>query len=155
MSDRPMTLGALRASGFPDRTVKQELRGNLLAKLTSDEELFPGLVGFDDSVLPALERGILAGHDLILLGERGQAKTRLVRALVQLLDELTPVIEGTDTNDHPYRPISAHGRALVAERGDETPLVWIGRDDRYAEKLATPDTSVGDLIGDVDPIKVA
>ena len=155
MTDRPMTLGALRASGFSDRTVKQELRGNLLAKLTSGEELFPGLVGFEDSVLPALERGILAGHDLILLGERGQAKTRLVRALVRLLDELTPAIEGTDTNDHPYRPISAHGRALLAERGDETPLVWIGRDDRYAEKLATPDTSVGDLIGDVDPIKVA
>lgn len=155
MTDRPMTLGALRASGFSDRTVKQELRGNLLAKLATDEELFPGLVGFEDSVLPALERGILAGHDLILLGERGQAKTRLVRALVGLLDELTPAIEGTDTNDHPYRPISAQGRALVAERGDETPLVWIGRDDRYAEKLATPDTSVGDLIGDVDPIKVA
>ena len=155
MTDRPMTLGALRASGFSDRTVKQELRGNLLAKLATDEELFPGLVGFEDSVLPALERGILAGHDLILLGERGQAKTRLVRALVRLLDELTPAIEGTDTNDHPYRPISAQGRALVAERGDETPLVWIGRDDRYAEKLATPDTSVGDLIGDVDPIKVA
>jgi magnesium chelatase subunit I len=155
MSDRPMTLGALRASGFPDRTVKQELRGNLLAKLAADEEMFQGLVGFDDSVVPALERGILAGHDLILLGERGQAKTRLVRALVQLLDEVTPAIEGTDTNDHPYRPISAHGRALVAEHGDETSLVWIGRDDRYAEKLATPDTSVGDLIGDVDPIKVA
>ena len=155
MTDRPMTLGALRASGFLDRTVKQELRGNLLAKLTSGEELFPGLVGFEDSVLPALERGILAGHDLILLGERGQAKTRLVRALVQLLDELTPAIESTDTNDHPYRPISAQGRAIVAERGDETPLVWIGRENRYAEKLATPDTSVGDLIGDVDPIKVA
>jgi magnesium chelatase subunit I len=155
MSDRPATLGALRASGYPDRTVKQELRANLLATLAAGEELFPGLVGFDDSVLPALERGILAGHDLILLGERGQAKTRLVRALVRLLDEAVPAIEGTETNDHPYRPISAHGRAVVAERGDDTPLVWIGRDDRYAEKLATPDTSVGDLIGDVDPIKVA
>jgi magnesium chelatase subunit I len=155
MTDRPATLGDLRASGFPDRTVKQELRENLLAKLAAGEDLFLGLVGFDDSVLPALERGILAGHDLILLGERGQAKTRLVRALVQLLDELTPAIEGTETNDHPYRPISAHGRAIVRDRGDDTPLVWIGREDRYAEKLATPDTSVGDLIGDVDPIKVA
>jgi magnesium chelatase subunit I len=155
MTDRPATLGDLRASGFPDRTVKQELRENLLATLAAGEDLFPGLVGFDDSVLPALERGILAGHDLILLGERGQAKTRLVRALVQLLDELTPAIEGTETNDHPYRPISAHGRAIVRDRGDDTPLVWIGREDRYAEKLATPDTSVGDLIGDVDPIKVA
>ncbi len=150
-----MTLGALRASGFSDRTVKHELRDNLLAKLSAGKELFPGLVGFDDSVLPALERGILAGHDLILLGERGQAKTRLVRALVELLDESTPAIEGTETNDHPYRPISAHGRALVEDLGDDTPLVWIGREDRYAEKLATPDSSVGDLIGDVDPIKVA
>jgi len=155
MTDLPMTLGALRASGFPDRTVKQELRENLLEKLAAGEDMFGGLVGFDDSVLPALERGILAGHDLILLGERGQAKTRLVRALVGLLDEVAPAIEGTETNDHPFRPISAHGRALVEERGDDTPLVWIHRDDRYAEKLATPDTSVGDLIGDVDPIKVA
>jgi len=155
MTDLPMTLGALRASGFPDRTVKQELRENLLEKLAAGEDMFRGLVGFDDSVLPALERGILAGHDLILLGERGQAKTRLVRALVGLLDEVAPAIEGTETNDHPFRPISAHGRALVEERGDDTPLVWIHRDDRYAEKLATPDTSVGDLIGDVDPIKVA
>jgi magnesium chelatase subunit I len=155
MTNLPVTLGALRASGFPDRTVKRELRDNLLAALASGNDLFPGLVGFDDSVLPALERGVLAGHDLILLGERGQAKTRLVRALVGLLDERTPAIAGTETNDHPYRPISAHGRALVAEHGDETPLVWIERDDRYAEKLATPDTSVGDLIGDVDPIKVA
>ncbi|HJR99116.1 MAG TPA: sigma 54-interacting transcriptional regulator [Actinomycetota bacterium] len=155
MTDLPMTLGALRASGFPDRTVKQELRENLLDKLAAGEDMFRGLVGFDDSVLPALERGILAGHDLILLGERGQAKTRLVRALVGLLDEVAPAIEGTETNDHPFRPISAHGRALVEERGDDAPLVWIHRDDRYAEKLATPDTSVGDLIGDVDPIKVA
>ncbi|HET9309706.1 MAG TPA: sigma 54-interacting transcriptional regulator [Actinomycetota bacterium] len=155
MSDLPMTLGALRASGFLDRTVKQELRENLLEKLAAGEDMFRGLVGFDDSVLPALERGILAGHDLILLGERGQAKTRLVRALVGLLDEVAPAIEGTETNDHPFRPISAHGRALVGERGEDTPLVWIHRDDRYAEKLATPDTSVGDLIGDVDPIKVA
>ena len=155
MTDRPMSLGALRASGFPDRTVKHELRDNLLAKLLVGQALFPGLVGFDDSVLPALERGILAGHDLILLGERGQAKTRIVRALVELLDEATPAIEGTETNDHPFRPISAHGRALVEDLGDDTPLVWIGREERYAEKLATPDSSVGDLIGDVDPIKVA
>ncbi|MGZ8580750.1 MAG: sigma 54-interacting transcriptional regulator [Actinomycetota bacterium] len=155
MTDLPTTLGALRASGFLDRTVKQELRDNLLAKLASGDDLFPGLVGFEGTVLPALERGILAGHDLILLGERGQAKTRLVRALVQLLDEFAPAVEGTETNDHPYRPISAHGRALLGEHGDDTPITWIHRDDRYAEKLATPDTSVGDLIGDVDPIKVA
>ncbi|MET0801347.1 MAG: sigma 54-interacting transcriptional regulator [Actinomycetota bacterium] len=155
MTPRPTTLGALLASGFPDRTVKEELRENLLVKLATGENLFPGLVGFDDSVLPALERGILAGHDLILLGERGQAKTRLVREMVLLLDEFTPAIAGTETNDHPYRPISALGRALLEDRGDDTPIAWIHRDDRYAEKLATPDTSVGDLIGDVDPIKVA
>jgi magnesium chelatase subunit I len=154
-TDRPTTVGELRAAGFPDRTVKEELRANLLARLEAGEDLFPGILGFDESVLPALERGILAGHDLILLGERGQAKTRLVRAIVNLLDEWTPAIEGTETNDHPYRPISAHGRALLAEHGDDTPVVWIARDDRYAEKLATPDTSVADLIGDVDPIRVA
>ncbi|HVD70755.1 MAG TPA: sigma 54-interacting transcriptional regulator [Actinomycetota bacterium] len=155
MTERPRTLGELRAADYPDRTVKQELRENLLARLGDGRPLFPGVVGFDDSVLPALERGILAGHDLILLGERGQAKTRLVRAMVNLLDEFVPAIAGTETNDHPYRPISAHGKALVAEHGDETVLTWIAREDRYAEKLATPDTSVGDLIGDVDPIKVA
>ncbi len=155
MSPRASTLGELRASGYPDRTVKQELRDNLLVRLGSGGELFPGVVGFGDSVLPALERGILAGHDLILLGERGQAKTRLVREMVNLLDQQIPVIAGSEINDHPYRPISAFGMASVAEQGDLTPVVWVDRDDRYAEKLATPDTSVGDLIGDVDPIKVA
>jgi magnesium chelatase subunit I len=152
---RSTTIGELRASNYPDRTVKEELRDNLLVRLEAGEELFPGVVGFAESVLPALERGILAGHDLILLGERGQAKTRLVREMVNVLDDYVPVVTGTETNDHPYRPISAHGKALVAEHGDATPIAWIGRDDRYAEKLATPDTSVGDLIGDVDPIKVA
>jgi magnesium chelatase subunit I len=155
MDPRPATLGELRASGYPDRSVKQELRANLLARVASGGELFPGILGFDDSVLPALERGIVAGHDLILLGERGQAKTRLVRAIVDLLDEWVPVVAGTETNDHPYHPISAHGRALVAEHGDATRIAWIHRDDRYGEKLATPDTSVADLIGDVDPIRVA
>jgi magnesium chelatase subunit I len=155
MTERAATIGELRASGYPDRTVKEELRENLLLKLDAGEELFPGLVGFDDSVLPALERGILAGHDLILLGERGQAKTRLVRALVKLLDDATPVISGCEIHDHPFRPICARCIALVATDGDAVPIAWIGRDDRYAEKLATPDTSVGDLIGDVDPIKVA
>jgi len=149
------TIGDLRAGGYRDRSVKEELRENLLLALESKSELFPGLVGFDDSVLPALERGILAGHDLILLGERGQAKTRLVRALVGLLDPTIPAIEGCEIHDHPFRPICARCRALVAEDGDAVPIVWVERDDRYAEKLATPDTSVGDLIGDVDPIKVA
>src|SRR5436190_1955197 len=149
------TIGELRASGYPDRTLKEELRANLLAKLGRGESLFPGLVGFDDTVLPALERGILAGHDLILLGERGQAKTRLVRHLIELLDEESPAIEGCEVADHPYRPICARCRDLVAEDGDAAPVEWIPRDRRYAEKLATPDTSVADLIGDVDPIRVA
>jgi magnesium chelatase subunit I len=153
--DRAATLGELRASGFSDRTVKEELRHNLLARMRGEDDLFPGIVGFDESVLPGLERGILAGHDLIFLGERGQAKTRLIRRMVDLLDEETPAIEGCEVNDHPFRPICARCRALVVERGDETPVSWIGREDRYAEKLATPDTSVADLIGDVDPIRVA
>ncbi|MGH2764510.1 MAG: sigma 54-interacting transcriptional regulator [Actinomycetota bacterium] len=152
---RPSTLGELRSSGHTDRPVKEELRQNLLARLASGTPLFPSIVGFEHSVLPSLERGILAGHDLILLGERGQAKTRLIRHLVDLLDEETPAIEGCEVNDHPYRPICARCRALVAERGEQTPVTWIVRDVRYAEKLATPDTSVADLIGDVDPIRVA
>jgi magnesium chelatase subunit I len=152
---RAATLGELRASRYPDRTVKEELRHNLLARLREGALLFPGVVGFEDSVLPSLERGVLAGHDLILLGERGQAKTRLIRHLLELLDEEVPAVDGCEVNDHPYRPICARCRALVAERGDATPVAWIGRDPRYAEKLATPDTSVADLIGDVDPIRVA
>jgi magnesium chelatase subunit I len=149
------TIGELRAAGYPDRTVKEELRANLLGKLGRGVPLFPTIIGFDDSVVPALERGILAGHDLILLGERGQAKTRLIRRIVDLLDERAPAIAGCEVNDHPYRPICARCRALVQEDGDSVPVRWIGREDRYAEKLATPDTSVADLIGDVDPIRVA
>jgi magnesium chelatase subunit I len=155
MSEHPTTLGELRAAGYPDRTVKQELRDNLLLKLQAGGELFPGVVGFEGSVLPALERGLLAGHDLILLGERGQAKTRLVREIVNLLDDMVPAIAGCEIHDHPYRPICARCRALVAAEGDAVSVAWLAREDRYAEKLATPDTSVGDLIGDVDPIKVA
>jgi magnesium chelatase subunit I len=151
----PTTIGELRAGRYPDLTVKEELRANLLAKLGRDEALFETIVGFDDTVLPTLERGILAGHDLILLGERGQAKTRLIRRVVDLLDETTPVIAGCEVNDHPYRPICARCRALVADDADAVPIRWVGRDERYAEKLATPDTSVADLIGDVDPIRVA
>jgi magnesium chelatase subunit I len=151
----PATLGELRASGYRDRSVKEELRENLLAGLARGDDLFPGLVGFEDSVLPALERGILAGHDLILLGERGQAKTRLVRSIVSLLDPEVPAIDGCEINDDPFRPICGRCRSAIAELGDAVPLRWIAREDRYAEKLATPDTSVADLIGDVDPIKVA
>jgi magnesium chelatase subunit I len=152
---RPATLGALREGGHAHRTVKEELRANLLAGLGSGAALFPEIVGYEESVVPALERGILAGHDVIFLGERGQAKTRLIRHLVNLLDEFTPVVAGCEVNDHPYAPICARCRELIAERGDDTPVEWRPRDRRYAEKLATPDTSVGDLIGDVDPIRVA
>jgi magnesium chelatase subunit I len=152
---RATTIADLKAAGYPDRTVKDELRHNLLARMGSGADLFPSVIGFGDSVIPSLERGILAGHDLILLGERGQAKTRLIRHLVDLLDEETPIVEGCEVNDHPYRPICARCRALVAERGDDVPVAWIGRDARYAEKLATPDIAVADLIGDVDPIRVA
>src|SRR5438034_3612197 len=152
---RPATIGELRTGGYPDRTVKEELRANLLATLGRGEQLFPSIVGFDTSVLPALERGILAGHDLILLGERGQAKTRLIRNVVGLLDEDAPAIAGCEVNDHPFRPICARCRSLVAADADAVPIHWIPREDRYSEKLATPDTSVADLIGDVYPIKVA
>jgi magnesium chelatase subunit I len=154
-NSQPTTIAELRSSGYVDRTVKEELRGNLLTRLSQGQHLFPSIVGFDESVLPGLERGILAGHDLILLGERGQAKTRLIRHLVELLDEEMPVVAGCEVNDHPYRPICARCRALVDADGDAVSIAWLPRDRRYAEKLATPDTSVGDLIGDVDPIRVA
>ena len=149
------TLGELRDSGYPVRSVKEELRANLLARLHSRDPLFPSIVGYSDSVLPTIERAVLAEHDAIILGERGQAKSRLMRYLVQLLDETVPVIQGCEINDHPYHPICARCRSLVAEMGDGSPVEWINREHRYSEKLATPDVSVADLIGDVDPIRVA
>jgi magnesium chelatase subunit I len=151
----PTTLGALRESGHTYRGVKAEIRNNLLARLRDGKPAVDGIVGFDDTVLPELERALLAGHDFVLLGERGQGKSRLIRSLVSLLDEWTPVIAGSELNDHPFAPVSVAGLALVAEYGDATPVGWLHRSFRYGEKLATPDTSVGDLIGDVDPIKVA
>jgi magnesium chelatase subunit I len=151
----PKTLGELRAAGYRPRTVRDELRANLLAKLKSGAPLFPGIIGYEETVIPALENALLCGHDLILLGERGQAKSRMIRALVGLLDEWIPVIQGSEILDEPERPVSAYARQVVAERGDDTEIAWIHRDARYAEKLATPDTSVADLIGDVDPVKVA
>src|SRR5215470_6636720 len=149
------TLGELRASGHEFRTVKDEVRQNLLARLRAGEDPFPGILGFDHTVRPHLERALIAGHDIILLGERGQGKTRLIRTLTGLLDEWAPVITGCEINDHPYVPVCVRCRRLAAELGDELPVSWHGRDQRYGEKLATPDTSVGDLIGDVDPVKVA
>ncbi len=149
------TLGALRAAGHVHKSVKQEVRDNLLAHLAAGRTAFPGILGFDDTVLPQVERALLAGHDMVLLGERGQGKTRLIRTLTGLLDEWTPVVTGCEVNDHPYAPVCVRCRRLVADQGDATPVDWKPRADRYGEKLATPDTSVGDLIGDVDPIKVA
>ena len=155
MTSRPTTLGALRASGYADRSVKQEVAANAAARMAQGLPVVGGLVGFDETVLPALETALLAGHDFILLGERGQAKSRILRALVTLLDELVPVVAGSEVNDHPYRPFSSQGRAALARYGDDTPIAWMPREQRFAEKLATPDIAVADLIGDVDPIKVA
>ena len=149
------TLGRLRDSGHRQRTVKQEVRDNLLLRLAAGEPTFPGILGYDETVLPEVERALLAGHDIVLLGERGQGKTRLIRTLSGLLDEWTPVIAGCEINDHPYSPACVRCQRLVAAEGDSTPVAWKHRSHRYGEKLATPDTSVGDLIGDVDPIKVA
>jgi magnesium chelatase subunit I len=155
VNTRPTTLRELRAGGHVHRSVKAEIRHNLLTRLRSGEPRFPGIVGFDDTVLPHVERALLAGHDLVLLGERGQGKSRLIRTLGGLLDEWTPVVEDCEINDHPYAPVCVRCRRLLAEAGDDLPVAWLHRGDRYGEKLATPDTSVGDLIGDIDPIKVA
>jgi magnesium chelatase subunit I len=149
------TLGRLRASGHEHKSLRQELRDNLLDALREGRDSWSGLHGFETTVIPQLERAILAGHDIVLLGERGQGKTRLLRTLVGLLDEWTPVISGAELGEHPYQPITHESRRRAAEEGDDLPVEWRHRDDRYAEKLATPDTSVADLIGDVDPMKVA
>lgn len=148
-------MGALRASGHLQRHLKEELRDNLLVHLREGRDPWPGLHGFAETVIPQLERAIIAGHDVVLLGERGQGKTRLLRTLVGLLDEWTPVIAGSELGEHPYDPITPASRRRAAELGDELPVAWRHRDERYAEKLATPDTSVADLVGDVDPMKVA
>ncbi|MGA2522007.1 MAG: sigma 54-interacting transcriptional regulator [Acidimicrobiales bacterium] len=153
--DLPSTLGDLRASGWEPRPVHEEIRRNAAARIAAGRPLVEGILGFDDSVLPQLENALLAGHDIILLGERGQAKTRIVRSLTNLLDEWLPVVAGSEIRDDPFAPVSRHARDLVAEEGDATPLSWVHRDLRFSEKLATPDTSIADLIGEVDPIKVA
>ncbi|HEY9496074.1 MAG TPA: magnesium chelatase [Intrasporangium sp.] len=149
------TLGALRASGHEQKHLKTEMRDNLLAALRDGRDPWPGLHGFEDTVIPQLERAIIAGHDVVLLGERGQGKTRLLRTLVGLLDEWTPVIAGAELGEHPYEPITPASRRRAAELSDDLPVMWRHRDERYSEKLATPDTSVADLVGDVDPMKVA
>jgi magnesium chelatase subunit I len=154
-ADLPTDLAALRASGYQARSVKEEMRANLLARLRAGQPTLPGIVGFEDTVGPQVERALLAGHDMVLLGERGQGKTRLLRSLTALLDEWIPVVEGCEINDEPTAPICARCRRLAAELGDELPVSWRHRSERFGEKLATPDTSVGDLVGDVDPVKVA
>jgi magnesium chelatase subunit I len=151
----PQTLGELRASGYASRPVREEMRANLIEKIRRGEELFPGVVGYDQTVIPQVENAILSGQDVIFLGERGQAKTRLARSLVNLLDETIPIVAGSEINDDPFQPVSRYAVDLIAERGDDTPIEWVGRDRRYGEKLATPDTTIADLIGEVDPIKVA
>ena len=155
MPNRPTTLAGLRDSGWRSRSVKAEIRENAKIRIRAGETLFPGVLGYEDTVLPQLEHAVLAGHDVIFLGERGQAKTRMIRGLTELLDEWMPIVAGSEINDDPYHPVSRHARNLLDEMGEDTPIDWVHRSDRYGEKLATPDTSIADLIGEVDPIKVA
>ncbi|MBC7924185.1 MAG: magnesium chelatase, partial [Bryobacteraceae bacterium] len=156
----PRTLGELRQSRFSEdrlanRTVKEEVRENLLCRLQRNEPLFPGIVGYEETVAPQVVNALLSRHNFILLGLRGQAKTRLIRMLITLLDEYLPFVEGSEIHDDPYHPISKFARNLVAELGDKTPIGYVGREQRYVEKLATPDVTIADMIGDIDPIKAA
>jgi magnesium chelatase subunit I len=157
VTERPTisTLGELRASGYRPRSVKQELRANLVERLRAGEPLLPGILGYDETVLPQIENAVLAGQDIILLGERGQAKSRIARSLIGLLDAWLPVVIGAELHDDPLRPVSPFARGLVAELGDATPVGWLAREDRFGEKLATPDITIADLVGEVDPVKVA
>ncbi|HET9439514.1 MAG TPA: sigma 54-interacting transcriptional regulator, partial [Longimicrobiales bacterium] len=155
MQNRARTLGELRASGYRSRSVKDELRENLIARLRTGEPLFPGIIGYDDSVIPQIVNAVLARQNFILLGLRGQAKSRIVRQLITLLDEAMPTLRGSEVNDDPLHPISKYGRMLVEEHGDNAPIEWVPRDARFVEKLATPDVTIADVIGDVDPIRAA
>src|SRR5687767_1718611 len=149
------TLGQLKATGYEPQSVKQELRQNLIKKLQNKEEVFPGIWGYEETVIPDMQRAILSMHHINLLGLRGQAKTRIARQMVDLLDEYIPVVQGSELNDDPLQPLSRFAKDLVHEHGDDTPVSWLHRDERYTEKLATPDVSIADLIGDADPIKAA
>ncbi len=151
----PSTIGELKEFGWESRPVKEEVRRNAVAKIRAGEPLFTGVMGYEETVMPQLENALLAGHDVIFLGERGQAKTRMIRSLTGLLDEWMPIVKGSEINDDPYHPVSAYARSLVDEDGDDTEIDWVHRDTRFGEKLATPDTSIADLVGEVDPIKVA
>lgn len=150
-----VSLGELKAEGYEPRSVRDEIRANLVERIRGGEPIFEGIHGYEDSVVPALQNALLAGQDVIFLGERGQAKSRMIRGLIGLLDEQVPVLDGPEIFEDPLDPITAEGRALVAERGDDAPIKWVGREERYGEKLATPDITIADLIGEVDPIKVA
>jgi len=155
MKNKPTTLGELKQSNYPNKTVREEIRANLIDKLRKGEKIFPDIVGYDNTVIPKIINAILAGHDIIFLGERGQAKTRLMRNFINLLDEEIPVIEGCEINDHPYHPVCRRCKTLLKEKGDALPITWKNRTERYTEKLATPDVTIADLIGEIDPIKVA
>jgi len=155
MKPQATTLAQLKTSGWKSRSVKDEIRENTVRAIRAGESLVTGILGYDDTVLPQVQNALLAGHDIVFLGERGQGKTRIIRSLTGLLDEWMPVVAGSEINDDPYHPVSRYARDLVRDRGDDTPIEWVHRDDRYGEKLATPDTSIADLIGEVDPIKVA
>ncbi len=152
---QPRTIGELRESGYKVLSVKEEMRKNLIQKIRNGEELFPGIVGYEETVIPQIENAILSGQDIIFLGERGQAKTRMARGLANLLDEITPVIAGCEINDNPYEPICKACKDKVAQAGDKVEIDWLPRDRRYGEKLATPDITISDLVGEVDPIRVA
>src|SRR4051812_28201870 len=149
------TLGDLKKSGYKSLSVKDELRKNLIQKIRNKENTFPGIIGYEESVIPDTERAMLSRHNILFLGLRGQAKTRMARQMTALLDEFIPVVEGSEINDDPLRPTSKYANDLIAQQGDDTPVIWLHRSERYGEKLATPDVSVADLIGDVDPIKAA
>lgn len=149
------TFGALKKSGYQPISIKEEIRNNLVKKLVNKENPFPGILGYEDTVIPDTERALLSKHNILFLGLRGQAKTRMARQMVSLLDEYIPIVAGSEINDDPYQPISKYARDLVAAKGDDTPITWLHRSERYAEKLATPDVSVADLIGDIDPIKAS
>src|SRR3984885_3324195 len=149
------TLGELKASGYKNRSVKEEIRENLIRKLTKKEPTFPGIIGYEDSVIPDTERALLSRHNILFLGLRGQAKTRMARQMIELLDDYIPVVAGSEINDDPLAPISRYAVDLIEAKGDDTPIAWLHKSQRYGEKLATPDVSVADLIGDIDPIKAA
>src|SRR6195256_20503 len=152
-SKKIKTLGELKKSGYVSKSIKQEIRENLIKKIKAKENPFPGILGYEDSVIPDTERALLSQHNILFLGLRGQAKTRMARQMIDLLDEYIPYVTGSEINDDPFAPISKFSRELIKKNGDDTPISWLNRSDRYSEKLATPDVSVADLIGDIDPIK--